>query len=36
VLAGEPRLELFDLFLDFLFAVAAGKEHVIGIMRKLI
>jgi hypothetical protein len=31
VLAGEARLKLLDLFLDFLFAVTRGKEDVVAL-----
>lgn len=31
MLAGQTGLKLLDLFLDFLFAVACGKEDVVGI-----
>jgi hypothetical protein len=31
VLAGEARLKLLDLFLDFSFAVTRGKEDVVAL-----
>ena len=36
MLAAQARLELFDLFLDFLFAIAGGKENVVWIGKPLL
>jgi len=36
MLAGETGLELLDLFLDFLFAIAGGKEDVVRIGQALL